>query len=60
MNDDPALRLEDALIHAVWARNMKVGGHAYSPFQIVHGKSTLIPGISEGAVISDTYSARPK
>ena len=53
MQDDKELSLEDALDHAVWARNMEVGKTGQSPFQIMIGKTTAIPGITEGNEVTD-------
>ena len=52
--DDPSCNLEDALQHAVWARNMEIGRYGKSPYQIVFGRSPFIPGISEGNVVTDS------
>ena len=53
MEEDPDLKLEDALAHAIWAKNMEIGRHGLSPYQIVYGKSPFLPGISEGTPVSD-------
>ena len=53
LEDDQSLKVEDALNHAVWARNMEIGRFGYSPYQIVYGKSPFLPGISEGNVLTD-------
>ena len=53
MSDDPKLNIEDALKHAVWARNVEVSRLGESPQKIMFGKSTLAPGISDGNVITD-------
>ena len=53
MEDDPDLKLEDALEHAIWAKNMEIGRHGLSPYQVVYGKSPFLPGISEGTPMSD-------
>ena len=54
IEDDSSLTLPDALNHALWARNMEVGRHGHSPFQIVFGKSPAIPGVSEGNLCTDS------
>ena len=35
MEDDMNLKLEDALDHAIWAKNIEIGRHGKSPFQII-------------------------
>ena len=54
MEDDPNLKLEDALDHAIWAKNIEIGRHGKSPFQIIFGKSPVLPGINDGNVMSDS------
>ena len=54
MEDEKSLDISDALKHALWARNMEVGSHGYSPYQVVYGKSPAIPGVSDGNVCSDS------
>ena len=54
MDDDCDLKLEDALDHALWARNLEIGRHGLSPYQVVFGKSPVLPGISEGTPMSDS------
>ena len=53
MEDDANLKLEDALRHAVWSRNMEIGKFGFSPYQIVYGKSPFLPGISKGCILTD-------
>ena len=53
MEDDQELKLEDALQHATWSRNMEIGRFGFSPYQIAYGKSPFLPGISEGTILTD-------
>ena len=53
MEDDKNLKIEDALKHSVWSRNMEIGKFGYSPYQLVYGESPFLPGISEGNVLTD-------
>ena len=54
MEDDPGLSLEDALQHAVWARNMEPGRFGQSPYQVISGKSPSLPGFTDGSAITDS------
>ena len=47
MEDDSDLKLEDALKHAIWAKNMEIQRHGLSPYQVVYGKYPFLPGISD-------------
>ena len=51
--DDPSLKLEEGLPHAVWARNVEISRLGFSPYQIILGKSQFLPGITEGTILSD-------
>ena len=53
MDDDKTLSLKEALKHAIWAKNIEIGRHGMSPFQIIYGRSPTLPGVSEGTVMSD-------
>ena len=53
MADDKSVSLEDALSHAVWARNMEIGRYGLSPFQVVYGRAPSIPGVLDGDVLTD-------
>ena len=53
MEDDKSLKAEDALSHAVWARNMEIGRFGFSPYQIAYGESPFLRGVSDGTVMSD-------
>ena len=54
IEEDPKMELEDALDHAVWARNCEPGRHGMSPYSIIHGSTPVIPGLTEGTVMSDS------
>ena len=54
MEEDKDLSLSDAIKHAVWAKNIEIGRHGMSPFQIIYGKSPTLPGVSDGTVMSDS------
>ena len=52
IDDDKNLKLDEALEHSLWARNMEIGRHGLSPYQVVYGKSPVLPGITEGTPMS--------
>ena len=54
MEEDRSLKLDDALQHAIWARNMEIGRLGKSPYQVVFGKSPALPGFSDGNVLTDS------
>ena len=54
MDDDKSLKVEEALEHALWARNMEVGKHGLSPYQVVFGRSPVLPGIMDGNPMTDS------
>ena len=54
MEDDSSISLEDALQHALWARNMEIGRNGQSPYQVVLGKSPSLPGVTDGNVVTDS------
>ena len=54
MDDDDALQLYEALEHGLWARNMEIGRYGLSPYQVVFGKSPVLPGIMEGNPMTDS------
>ena len=53
LEEDKDLDIAEALKKAVWARNIAIGRHGYSPYQIIYGRSPTIPGILDGNVITD-------
>ena len=53
MEDDRNIRFEEALYQAVWAKNQEIGRNGYSPHQIVFGRGSFLPNISEGNVLTD-------
>ena len=48
MEDDPKLTLEEAVSHAVNAKNLQINKTGFSPRQLTFGKQGIIPGISDG------------
>ena len=48
LEDDPNLKLEEAVSHAVHAHNVQINRSGFSPNQLMFGKQTVIPGIFEG------------
>ena len=54
MEDNKTLDIEEALDHACWARNMEMGRHGHSPFQLTYGKSPVFPGVTDGSVLTDS------
>ena len=53
MADESNVKIGDALTHALWARNMEIGRHGLSPFQVMYGRSPRVPGILEGDPVTD-------
>ena len=49
--DKDLVSLSDALEHAVWSKNIEIGRHGMSPFQILYGKSPTLPGVNDGTVM---------
>ena len=58
LDDDSNLKIDEALEHSLWARNMEIGRHGMSPYQVVYGKSPFLPGITEGTPMSDSLITR--
>ena len=52
MEDDPAMKLEDALRLAIYAKNMQVNKTGFSPRQLMFGRQGVIPGITDGTPAS--------
>ena len=48
MEEDSKLTLEDAVSHAVDAKNMQITRKGFSPRQLMFGKQGVVPGITEG------------
>ena len=53
MADERNVSAGDALNHAVWARNMEIGRHGLSPFQVMYGRAPRVPGILDGNLVTD-------
>ena len=47
MEEDGKLSLEEAVSHAVNAKNLQINRSGFSPRQLTFGKQGLIPGISD-------------
>ena len=47
MADDPKLTMQEAVNHAAFVRNSKINDTGYSPFQLVYGQNSKIPGVVE-------------
>ena len=58
MQDDKSLKFEDALAQAVWAKNQEIGRNGHSPHQIVYGRGSFLPNISEGDILTDQNIAK--
>ena len=58
LEDDSKMKLEDALKHSVWARNLEIGRLGHSPYQVVFGRSPFLPGVSEGTIVTDECPTR--
>ena len=48
MEEDKKLTLDEAVSHAVNAKNMQINRTGFSPRQLMFGKQGVIPGISDG------------
>ena len=53
MDDEKNVKFEDALAQAIWAKNQEIGRNGYSPHQIVFGRGSFLPNISEGDILTD-------
>ena len=58
MEDDPTLKMQEAVNHAAFVRNSTINDTGFSPFQLVYGRNPRIPGTVEGnhplSLIADT------
>ena len=52
LEDDPSMKLEDAVRYAVYAKNLQINRSGFSPRQLMFGKQGVIPGITDGCVAS--------
>ena len=48
MEEDSKLSIEDAVSHAVNAKNLQINKTGFSPRQLIFGKQGIIPGITDG------------
>ena len=48
LEEDPTISLEEALSHAVEAKNLIINRTGFSPRQLMFGKQGVVPGISDG------------
>ena len=48
MEEDSKLSIEEAVSHAVNAKNMQINRTGFSPRQLMYRKQRIVPGISEG------------
>merc|ERR1711954_401174 len=58
-SSDPSISDQEALDHALHAKNMELNNKGFSPFQIVYGENPKIPGIttSTPASLSSEYKS---
>ena len=47
MEDDPSLKMQEAVNHAAFVRNSSINDTGFSPFQLVYGRNPRIPGTVE-------------
>ena len=47
------LPIEDALQHALWARNVETGRLGDTPFTVMFGRTPVFPGITYGNFVID-------
>ena len=52
LEENPRVSLEEAVSHAVEAKNLQITKSGFSPRQLMYGKQGIIPGISEGNPVS--------
>ena len=48
LEEDSTISLEEALSHAVEAKNMQINRTGFSPRQLMFGKQGVVPGITDG------------
>ena len=53
MEDDKTMKIEEALQHSLWSRNVEIGRLGETPFKIMFGRTPVYPGITEGNLITD-------
>ena len=53
MEDDKTMKIEEALQHSLWSRNVEIGRLRETPFKIMFGRTPVYPGITEGNLITD-------
>ena len=52
LEEDPSIGLEEAVSHAVEAKNLQINMTGLSPRQLMFGKQGVIPGITDGSPAS--------
>ena len=52
MEEDPQLKLEEALSFALYSHNLQVNRNGFSPNQLMFGKQTIVPAIFYGTPAS--------
>ena len=52
LEEDPSIGLEEAVSHAVEAKNLQINKTGLSPRQLMFGKQGVIPGITDGSPAS--------
>ena len=53
MEDNRNLSLENALRHALWARNIEIGRLGEAPFKIIYVRAPIYPGVLDGDLTTD-------
>ena len=53
LEEDKSISIEEAVDRACYSKNIEIGRLGFSPFQIAHGRSPFIPGVSEGNLNTD-------
>ena len=53
IEDNPKTNLNEALLQSVWVKNQEIGRNGYSPHQVVFGRGSFLPNISEGNLLTD-------
>ena len=50
--ENPKMSLSEALSHATYAHNVQINKKGFSPMQLVFGRQSVVPGITDGNLAS--------
>ena len=54
IEEDKKLKFQTAVNMACWTHNRNVNVSGYSPWQLVTGKSILLPGLNNGNIAAES------